>query len=135
MDESNARKRPRSASPTPGSGTTLHLKSLRANGIAHIRDLSQRLKEAELRNGALNDLLKLSASHEPSLSLDDDCLLKALVELYFETMGWKRSTVRESASFQSKDAWTGHVTKVNGLQLSSLDFLRLCSCLLRGSFP
>ena len=121
MEESSAaRKRPRSASPTPGSGTTLHLKSLRANGIAHIKDLARRLKEPGLRNGALNDLLKLSASHEPSLSLDDDVLLKALVELYFDTIGWKRSTTNERASFQSKDAWTGHVTKVNSLQISIL---------------
>ena len=108
MEEYNStRKRPRSTSPVPSSSTRRPKTSfVPSSGESFAR----RLGDPDQRNGALNELLKLTVSHEINYSLESDHILKALVAIYYETIGWERSTATEKPSFQSRKAWTGHAT-------------------------
>jgi hypothetical protein len=58
----------------------------------------------------MNDLLRITASHELNYSLDGGHVLKALAKVFIQTIGWKKAWIAEPPSFQSQNAWTEHAT-------------------------
>ena len=108
-DSSSTRKRPRSTSPTPNaSGGRLKTSS---DDLPSGESFALGLRDPKRRNGTLNELLRMTASHEINFSLDDDFILKELVNVFFETIGWQPHSETERPSFQSQNAWTGHATR------------------------
>lgn len=105
MMQDESRKRPRSVSPTPTSnaGTTFG-SSIGANLLKH-------LKDPLTRNGALNKLMQQTMKHENNYSLHGDEVLQGLAHIFYDAIGWEGSDYDEEPTFQSQNAWTGHVTK------------------------
>jgi hypothetical protein len=105
MQDESSRKRPRSVSPT------LNNQAKPKSAFTDGATLGKRLRDPLLRNGALNELMQVTAKHENSYTLDDDQALDGLVHVFFETIGWEPKEEFETPSFQSQHAWTGHATQ------------------------
>lgn len=84
---SASRKRPRSTTPTSRSN-----KSQKASSPVPSGSLADKLLDPVQRNGALNELLRISATN---YALDGDSVLKALAEIVFECLDWDHSTQEE----------------------------------------
>jgi hypothetical protein len=54
--------------------------------------LAAQLRDSSTRNGALNELLKLSANHDSNFSLDSDAILVVLCQIVYETLEWEPRT-------------------------------------------
>jgi hypothetical protein len=110
MEDFQSRKRPRSLSPV--IGVSNHKKYPFPTG----QEFAEQLKHPRHRNHALNELMRLTAAHELSFALDGEDALKALVDIFFNMVGWEGD--RPSAStakpvLTSEEAWTSHVTPEN----------------------
>lgn len=107
MEDNQTRKRPRSTSPVPpGSKTS---KSAFTEGS----ELAEQLRHPSTRNDALNELMKITAAHELSYSLDGEDVLRALVDIFFESLGWsgeRPAVSRSKPVFVASKAWTTHAT-------------------------
>lgn len=106
MEDDQTRKRPRSTSPVPpGAKAT---KSEFNRGA----ELAAQLKFPRTRNDALNELMKATAT-DMSYSLDGEDVLRALVDIFFESLGWsseKPALSKSKPDFSASQAWTSHVT-------------------------
>lgn len=83
MMQSSDRKRPRSTSPVP----MVSIGKPRA-GVPDGKSLARRVLNPGSRNGAFNDLLRITSSHDINYSLDGDHILKALASVFYEVIGW-----------------------------------------------
>jgi hypothetical protein len=116
MEDSNnnSRKRTREeTSPVPfvaaGNGNT---KKAANGGPPSGETLAQWLTATGSRNHALNELMRMTASHEMNYSLDGDIVLKALAVVFCDTIGWEYApAVEEKVTFESQQAWIGHTNK------------------------
>lgn len=111
MDDYQSRKRPRSLSPLPG-GPTINKKYPFPSG----QEFAEELKHPRRRNHALNELMRLTAAYELSFALDGDQAVKALVDIFFDSLGWAgdRPSVSSAKPILSSDtAWTRHATPEN----------------------
>jgi len=107
MDDFQSRKRPRSNSPAPTASNKT------SKSFTTGRELAAQLRNSRHRNDALNELMKVTAAHELSYSLDGEDVLKALVDIFFDCLGWTGQRPAESKSqpsFETSMAWTLHVT-------------------------
>jgi hypothetical protein len=142
---SSNRKRPRSTSPGPHhhhypipriGGTTQTPTALVADNNDDGSDASYASRivsdDASKRNEALNDLLKVTSSHEINYALEGDEILKALVTVFYNVIGWDPATIHptttindgeddnhkkkddddeeEELDFSAKNAWLKHIT-------------------------
>jgi hypothetical protein len=91
MDEFS-RKRPReSTSPTPTDVSVSAVSDPSKRSKAEPSDgnrLAAQLRDSSTRNATLNELLKLSASHDSNFSLDSDAILVELCQIVFDTLEW-----------------------------------------------
>lgn len=110
FDREEARKRPRSASPTPSSQATSK-RSPADFVVTQGETVAARLGDPLLRNGALNELMQLTAKHDNNYTLDGDHVLNGLVDVFFQIIGWEPSDEVETPSFESQNSWTGHATE------------------------
>ena len=79
------------------------------------------------RNEALNDLLRITASHEINYALDGDQVLKALTNVFYDVIGWEKKVdddddnenkkngdddddAVEEPKFLAQEAWEGPLT-------------------------
>ena len=78
--------RPRSTSPVPMQGSA----GKRGSGVPDGKSISRRLESDNTtsRNLALNDLLRITASHDINYALDGDHVLKALTSVFYKVIGW-----------------------------------------------
>jgi hypothetical protein len=114
MDDSNSRKRGRSETPTMTTAPTMQdnrAVEMDAARAAQLRDPIQ-------RNGALNDLLKLSASHESNYSLPGDVTLKELANIaIYDCLEWQQplpASDDEIPVFRSQRSWIKAPTHAAG---------------------
>jgi hypothetical protein len=107
-DDASSRKRPRSVSPTPNRQETS--KKLNIHAPTHGETVAARLRDPLLRNGALNELMQMTAKYENNYSLDGDHVLHGLVDVFFDIIGWKPADQTEEPSFLSEKSWTAHAT-------------------------
>lgn len=106
LQEDGVRKRPRSVSPTPGNQATSPFpRNVQDNS------LGARLRDPLLRNGALNELMKLTVKHDKNYSLNGDSTLDGLAAVFFEVIEWRPLEESDSPVFHSQRAWTCHPTK------------------------
>ena len=111
MDDHLSRKRPRSSSPVLTTSTVA-----KSNELSRGQLLAAQLNEPSKRNEALNELMKLTAAPELSYSLDGEEILVALVDIFFDALGWqgrRPAYARSKPVFSSMNAWTRHVTPEN----------------------
>jgi hypothetical protein len=109
------RKRPRSTSPTPHQ-----INRNDQQGLA--QRLLQKGGETTTRIEALNELLRITVSHEINFALDGDDLLQALASIFYEIIGWEehrneRPSKKDdennddnNVEFSAKLAWRKHLT-------------------------
>lgn len=115
-DYSNPRKRPRSSSPTFSGIASTNASRLKAlgNDSPSGAILASRLRDSTQRNSALNELLKLSCSHEVNFSLDGDEVLNEIVKIGYEALDWEppahSSYSKEPPLFNVKLAWAEPVS-------------------------
>jgi hypothetical protein len=114
----SSRKRPRSTSPGP----MVSIGKPRA-GVPDGASLGRRVLHPSTRNDALNDLLRITVSHEINYALDGDALLKALGTVFYEVIGWdseddhdddqenNNEADEDDVQFSAKEAWLGHITR------------------------
>lgn len=108
MQDSNAKKRPRSSSPPP-SASPKPGKALSTKAI----ELSSQLKQPRMRNAALNELMKVTATHDVGFSINGEVILPAVVDLFFELIGWSDQRPTQLGTkpiFSAVTAWTVHAT-------------------------
>ena len=101
MDDPTSRKRSRSTTPIR--------ESYRGRSTAEFdHSIYLQLQDPLQRNKALNELLKLSNSHEANYSLSSDEVLKGLCNIViYECLDWQETTATDTASpiFRSREAW------------------------------
>jgi len=135
-DDSNVRKRPRSPTRGRASSPILPFAPNSVGNKTGVRipngkALSKRLLggDTNSRNGALNSLLRITASHEINYAVDSDEVIRALVSIFYEIVGWDSapdkcnnisesdendddsSVGTEAPRFLAKEAWEGPLTK------------------------
>lgn len=104
INDDSSRKRPRSVSPTP------HKQIKPTSLFTDSASIAKRLRDPLLRNGALNELMQVTAKHENNYALESDQALEGLVHVFLESIGWEPKEEFETPSFLSHNAWTGHAT-------------------------
>lgn len=129
FEDSHSRKRARSTSPPAPVMSKKKAAEVDQQRVAQLRDPIQ-------RNAALNELLKLSASHEANFALPGDTTLKELARIaIYDCLGWKKHLPHndyEEPSFRAKsawlkaptansDAWAQHCRKALGSNRKALD--------------
>jgi hypothetical protein len=83
--------------------------------------LAQLVVSPKTRNEALNELLRITASHEMNYALDSDELLRSLVGVFYTVIGWdpndhdhdhddNNESDDDELDFSAKTAWTKHLT-------------------------
>ena len=108
MEDNNIRKRPRSASPSFDKSSREKTKGF---SIEDGEALAAKLRNRLQRNNALNDLLKVTSSHEANYALDSDAILIEFVKIAYEVLDWRPPTMMVAPSFRSSVAWTEHPTE------------------------
>jgi len=111
MEDFQSRKRPRSLSPAPGA-SSVNKKYPFPTG----QEFAEQLKHPRHRNHALNELMRLTAAYELSFALDGEEALKALVDIFFDSLGWEGDRPSGSAAnpiLSAENAWTNHATTEN----------------------
>ena len=118
------RKRPRSTSPVPpdgraapgsgvGTSTTkmkiaTHLAAATAapdQAVPPVKkpltsvDIARQIIDDKTRNATLNKLLKTTSSHDDNYALDSDDILKALVRVFNEVIGWDKQKLKVKDDF------------------------------------
>jgi hypothetical protein len=73
--------------------------------------MAAKLRDPLLRNQALNELLKVTASHESNYSLDGDAILKEFAAIVYEALDWTPPDSNEAPIFKSQNAWLEHTTE------------------------
>ena len=105
MDDYQSRKRPRSLSPVD-----------RKYPFPSGEEFAEQLKHPRRRNHALNELMRLTATYELSFALDGEEAVNALVDLFFDSLGWEGDRPSASSAkpkLSSDMAWTSHATPEN----------------------
>jgi hypothetical protein len=135
----NSRKRTRDEnSPTPSSGGNGNAKKAADQDGAPQPPsgaiLAQRLMAPGSRNHALNALMRLTSSHETNYSLDGDSVLKALSNVFCDTIGWEYSHDPDQEddkkiTFEPQQSWIRHTNK------KSDAWARFCKTKLRNLSP
>ena len=123
--------RPRASSPSPLQGS---LGKGTRGAVPDGKSLSGRLTSDSItsRNQALNDLLRITASHDINYALDGDHVLKALTTVFYDVIGWDPkgtdyedrnentdddsniddvSSDEDEPQFVAKTAWEGPLTQ------------------------
>lgn len=113
MMEDSGRKRSRSPATTPSS-----LKVSKISSTGDSNDITSRLLDSSQRNGALNELLRLSSVHDSNYVLHDSHL-NALTNIFYECLDWRpdppstslddyihENTNNNTPSFHAQKSWT-----------------------------
>jgi hypothetical protein len=105
MDDFNSRKRSRPEIPT----MTAHSTMAEDRAVEMDQARAAQLRYPIQRNATLNDLLKLSASHESNYSSSGDATLKELANIaIFDCLEWQKpllSCDNETPVFRSYRSW------------------------------
>jgi hypothetical protein len=127
-NSNSVRKRPRS--PTRGQSDTSPI-PMQASigkpraGVPDGKSLSRRLvsDDTTSRNMALNDLLRITSSHDINYALDGDHVLKALTSVFYNVIGWDPegeeeddddNAVKSDFSDEKKDNDDDHTVNSDG---------------------
>jgi hypothetical protein len=132
----NSRKRSRASSPKPPAIAA----TTQENSQAYQRDLAfaSQLREPKQRNVALNELLRLSFTHEKNYSLSSDAILKELVKIaVYDCLEWKEEEGSDDTPVFSsheawitpptprRQAWARHFKKQLGIRRNLMDAAKL----------
>jgi hypothetical protein len=123
--ETPARKRPRSTSPVPdqhsrqpsgGGATGVAPVPTAVAGASTLKvhkpsqpppltsaDIARKIICSKTRNAALNELLRTTALHDENYALDGDDILKALVHVFEEVIGWDSQKHKVKDDFDVND--------------------------------
>lgn len=129
----SVRKRPRSPTRQRATSPGPMQASIGKNraGVPDGKSLSRRLESDSKtsRNIALNDLLRITSSHDINYALDGDHVLKALAGVFYDVIGWDPESeddddndedekgsndaddTEDEPMFVAKTAWEGPLTR------------------------
>jgi hypothetical protein len=118
----NSRKRSRSSTPVPTNPAQTK-RQLQA-AVERDAQLIHKLSNEETRNDALNDMLKLSLSHDPSFAMSSDSLLQTLAQIVKECLEWNEPHIILPEDKDSKDVQDNAQAKQELLLKSKLTWIQ-----------